>query len=395
MADEKDNNPHNSSGPKRDKVSEVRYIPIEYLSHSEKEEGKLDLIALSKTIWDGRWTIAKITGVFLALGLFFAIFSPVTYESEAILMPEAHQQQDRAGQLLQQFGGAFGFGSGSLGQQLQTGTVPPTIYPRIVNSLSFQLELINQPVRFADYGVTTTIPDFYENHYSPSLTEWIWRLTAGLPYTILNWIRGEEDYTEVLEEDPLRAEFISLTRKDLYIINDLRNRISVNLDERTGLLTSTVNLHDARASAEINRHIIELLREYVTHYRVEKVQQDLEFVEDQHRQARERFETTQLNLAEFRDQNVRISTARAETELERLQDEKNLAFNIYSSLSQRLEESKLRLQEETPVFSTIQAVNIPSERASPNRRLIVLVSLLLGLVAGVLIYFGKFFLTAN
>jgi len=314
------------------------------------------------------------------------------YESEAILMPEAHQQQDRAGQLLQQFGGAFGFGSGSLGQQLQTGTVPPTIYPRIVNSLSFQLELINQPIRFADYGVTTTIPDFYENHYSPSLTEWIWRLTAGLPFTILNWVRGDEAYTETLEEDPLRAEFISLTRKDLYLINDLRNRITVNLDERTGLLTSTVNLHDARASAEINRHIIELLKEYVTHYRVEKVQQDLEFVEDQHRQARERFEETQINLANFRDQNVRISTARAETELERLQDEKNLAFNIYSSLSQRLEESKLRLQEETPVFSIIQAVNIPSEKSAPNRRIIVLVSLLLGLVAGVFLYLGKFFI---
>ena len=392
MSDEKPHIPESSEDTRKDKVSEIRYIPVEYLSNKNEEENEIDLIELANNIWDGRWTIAKITGVFVAIGLFIALFSPVLYESEALLMPEAHQQQDRAGQLLQQFGGSFGIGGGSLGQQIQTGTVPPTIYPRIVNSLSFQMELINQPIRFADYGVTTTIPDFYDNYYSPSLTEWIWKLTFGMPNTMLNWIRGEGEYSEVLEEDPLRAEFISLTRKDLYLINDLRNRIFVNLDERTGLLTSTVNLHDARASAEINRHIIELLKEYVTHYRVEKVQQDLEFVEDQHRQSRERFEETQINLANFLDQNVRISTARAETELERLQDEKNLAFNIYSSLSQRLEESKIRLQEETPVFSIIQAVNIPSEKSAPNRRIIVLVSLLLGLVTGVFLYLGKFFL---
>jgi len=376
-------NPDSPEEPKKEKETspEVRYVPIEYMPHmNEGDDDEIDLVELAKNIWAGRWTIAKITGVFVAIGLFIALFSPVEYESEAILMPEVQQQTDRAGQLMQRFGGAFGIGGGQ--GQAQQGTIPPMIYPRIVNSLSFQMELMEKEIRFADYGVTTTIPDFYENHYSPSLTEWIGKLTIGLPYTVLGWIRTEQDEVEVQAEDPFEAEFIQISKKQLELIDKVRSRISVSLDESTGLLTTKVNLHDARASAELNRHLIELLKEYVTQYRIEKVQQDLKFVEEQHATARQRFEERQIALADFRDANISLATARAQTELERLQDEKDLTFNIYISLSQQLEETRLRLQEQRPVFSVVQAVNVPSDKISPKRGIIIIVSFIIGIVVG-------------
>jgi len=246
------------------------------------------------------------------------------------------------------------------------------------------MELMEKDIRFADYGVTTTIPDFYENHYSPSLTQWVGRLTIGLPYTLLGWIRGEGERKPALEEDPLQSEFIQISKSQLELIDEIRSRISVNLDENTGLLTTKVSLHDARASAELNRHLIELLKEYVTQYRTEKVQQDLEFVEEQHASARERFENRQIALADFRDANISLATARAQTELERLQDEKDLAFNLYNSLAQQLEEARIRLQEQRPVFSVVQAVNVPSEKSSPERGKILIILLFIGISFGVI-----------
>jgi uncharacterized protein involved in exopolysaccharide biosynthesis len=378
-------NPDSSEDSQKEKVPEIRYVPIEYMSHmQEDDDDEIDLIELAKNIWDGRWTIAKITGVFIAIGLFIALFSPVEYESEAILMPEVQQQTDRAGQLLQRFGGAFGLGGGAQ-LQGQAGTIPPMIYPRIVNSLSFQMELLEKEIRFADYGITTTIPDFYENHYSPSLTQWIGKLTIGLPYTVLGWFRGvDEIQVQVEAEDPFEGEFIQVSKRELELINTMQDRISVSLDENTGLLTSRVTLHDARAAAELNHHVIELLKEYVTEYRIEKARQDLEFVDEQQEQARERFEETQIRLADFRDANISLATARAQTELERLQDEKNLAFNLYNSLSQQLEEARLRMQEQTPVFSTMQAVNVPSDKSSPRRGVLLLSSMLIGVFFAVL-----------
>ena len=42
---------------------------------SQVEEDEIDLIAIAKTLWEGRKTIVKTTLIFMALGLFVAIFS--------------------------------------------------------------------------------------------------------------------------------------------------------------------------------------------------------------------------------------------------------------------------------------------------------------------------------
>jgi uncharacterized protein involved in exopolysaccharide biosynthesis len=379
-----DKNPHTSDSPedsKKDKVPEVRYIPVEYLSHmDDDDDDEIDLMALAKRIWDGRWTIIKITGVFIVIGLFWALFSPEEFESEAILMPEVQTQQGGgAGRLLQQFGGAFGLGGLNAGEMPQ-GMIPPMIYPRIVNSLSFQLELLDHEVHFRDFGVTTTWPDFLENHYSTPLTTYAVNYTIGLPFTILRGIRslGGDNEEMIIQEDPLDAQYITITKEQQELVEELRSRISVSQDQETGLLNTRVKLQDARASAEMNRFLIERLKEYVTEYRVEKARQNLEFAQQQKEEAQERFERSQLALADFMDRNVTVTSARAQTELERLQDEKNLAFNVYNSLAQRVEEARLNLQEQTPIFKEVQSVNVPSQRSEPKRGQMMMIFTLLG-----------------
>jgi hypothetical protein len=203
--------------PEQDKLNdkniEVRYVPVEYMPGMHDDDDEIDLMELARRIWDGRWTIIKITGVFIAIGLFWALFSPEEYESEAILMPEVQTQQGGgAGRLLQQFGGAFGIGNIGGGDMPQ-GTIPPMIYPRIVNSLSFQLELLDHEVHFRDYGVTTTWPDFLENHYSRPLTSYAIDYTVALPFTILGGVRslfsGDDEQEMVIQEDPLEAQYLT------------------------------------------------------------------------------------------------------------------------------------------------------------------------------------------
>ena len=376
MSDEK--RPGEEGDTPEERQAEVRHVPIEYMPHMNDEDDKIDLMALARRIWDGRWIIIKITTVFIVIGLFVALFSAEEFESEALLMPEAQQQQQGgASQLLQRFGGSFGISAGGNTPQ---GVIPPMIYPRIVNSLSFQLELLEKEIHFRDYGVTTTWPDFLENHYSKPMTAYAKDYTVGLPFTILGGVRSlfQDEEETVIREDALDEQFIEISQSQFDLIENMRNRISVSQDQETGLLSSRVKLQDARAAAELNRHVIELLKEYVTEYRVEKARQNVEFAETQKEEAQERFEQAQIRLAEFRDRNVSLATARAQTELERLQDEKDLAFNVYSSLSQRYEESRLTLQEQTPIFSEVQAVNVPTRRSEPRRGQLMVIYTLLG-----------------
>ena len=72
-----------------------------------------------------------------------------------------------------------------------------------------------------------------------------------------------------------------------------------------------------------------------------------------------RFEEAQINLAKFRDSNQGILTASARTEEQRLDSEYSIAFNLYNTLTQQYEVAKLELQEETPLFKTLEPVQVP------------------------------------
>ena len=58
-----------------------------------------------------------------------------------------------------------------------------------------------------------------------------------------------------------------------------------------------------------------------------------------------------------------------------------LTFNVYNTLAQKLEQDKLRVQEETPVYTVIEPSTIPLKASSP-RKLIILVGFVFLAVAG-------------
>lgn len=231
-----DESGHSQSHPPKEK-NEIRYVPVEYIEgyghghgHGMPDDDEIDLMELARKIWAGRWTIVKITGLFIFLGVFWALFSAEEFESDAVLMPEIQAEQGGgASQLLQRFGGAFGIGGGG---SMPAGTIPPQVYPQIVNSLSFQLELLNQELHFRSYGVTTTWPDFLENHYSRPLTGYAKDYTIGLPFTVLGGIRSlfssDEEVETIIREDVLEQDFISLSNQEYQLVQNLRGRISVS-----------------------------------------------------------------------------------------------------------------------------------------------------------------------
>ena len=131
-------------------LQEYRLVPIEEWGEGRQSgEQEIDLVELAKHIWDNRSTIYKFVAVGVVLGLAAALLSPKEYQSGATLMPEMPSSQSGASSLLQQYGGLLGMGgSADLGQD---GMIPPMLYPQIVQSLPFQLELLNQEVRFYEF----------------------------------------------------------------------------------------------------------------------------------------------------------------------------------------------------------------------------------------------------
>jgi uncharacterized protein involved in exopolysaccharide biosynthesis len=58
-------------------------------------------------------------------------------------------------------------------------------------------------------------------------------------------------------------------------------------------------------------------------------------------------------------------------------------------LAKQLEQAKIQVKKDTPIFTVIEPVTIPLEKSKPNRPLIVVMGLILGGVIGLCFVFGK------
>ena len=75
-----------------------------------------------------------------------------------------------------------------------------------------------------------------------------------------------------------------------------------------------------------------------------------------------------------------------------LQSEYNLAYNLYLELAKQLETQKIKVQEDTPAFISIEPVSIPLDKSKPNKVMIIAIWSFLGIILGISVIFGKDFL---
>ena len=66
--------------------------------------------------------------------------------------------------------------------------------------------------------------------------------------------------------------------------------------------------------------------------------------------------------------------------LSRLDSDLNISESIVQQLASQVEQAKLQVNKDTPVFTTIKPVTVPFQRSAPKRSLIVIVFGFLGLV---------------
>lgn len=60
------------------------------------------------------------------------------------------------------------------------------------------------------------------------------------------------------------------------------------------------------------------------------------------------------------------------TEQERLQNEMNLAYGVFTQVSQQLQLAKAKVQEITPVYTVVQPATVPLRPAKPNKIMILI-----------------------
>ena len=72
-----------------------------------------------------------------------------------------------------------------------------------------------------------------------------------------------------------------------------------------------------------------------------------------------------------------------------LKAEFQIISSVYNELSKQMEQSKLQVNKDTPVFSVVKEVSMPVIRSSPKRSQMVLIFGFVGLILSILYVIAK------
>lgn len=332
------------------------------------QNDEIDLIELAKVIWSKRWFISKVTGFFVLLGVIVAFTSKVEYEASCKLLSENQGGVPSLGGL----GGLAGLAGIDLSTSGPSGILSPELYPEIVKSTPFIDKMLNTPIYFEKIDTTMSSFKYFKELDSPSLFDLIKAYTFGLPGKIKQIFSGS------LESNKRKYDLLRFSKEEWIIVEKLKERILVSLESKTGTIIISVKMPDPVAAAKLTDLLVRDLTQEVTNYKIQKYKINLEFVRERFEEAKKAYESKQAQLARFADRNRNITNSIVQTEYDRLQNELNITFEVYKGLATQLEQAKIKVKEETPVFSILEPVRIPESRSEPNRILIIFVFIFIG-----------------
>lgn len=357
------------------------------LSQTRVEE--IDLIALSKTIWAGRKLIIRTILTFMLIGLLVALFSEKEYTASSTMVPQLSNNKSKLGGL-SSLAAIAGF---NLDLSMETTELSPYIYPQIVQSVPYQLELMETHFNISGIDHPVSIFDYYLNYAKPNILSLFIKYTIGLPGLILKAIKPKKiDTSSTGLIDSLFYSPIELSEEQEIIRKFLAENVTLETNDKEGYVVLSATSHEPKLAAQIAYKAQMLLQEYITEFKIKKASAQLDFIKERYAEKKNNFEKTQTQLALFSDRNKNITSATARIEQEKLQNEYKLAYEVYSQLAQQLEQAQIKVKEDTPVFSIIKPVVIPIEKSKPNRPLILIIFTFLGGIFGFGWIFGKQFI---
>ncbi|MCX6222394.1 MAG: Wzz/FepE/Etk N-terminal domain-containing protein [Bacteroidia bacterium] len=346
---------------------------------------EIDLLALAHTMWNGRKIILYSVLCGAILGIVIAISTPNEFTATTVMVPQSGDSQSRMGGL----GGLAALAGISL-DATPGADLSPMIYPQIVKSIPFQLELMNTPLNFQDYAKPITLFDYYTKYSKPTILGSIQKYTIGLPGLLISAIKGKPK--ELSLADGLVNQLILLTNDQYALKKALDGIVSLNVNAKEGYLTLTTQMSEPLIAAQLAQKAQNLLQNSITEFKIEKAKANLDFIQRRYNEIKAEFEKAQVSLALVTDRNKNFTSGLPRIELDRIQSKYTIAFSVFQELAKQLEQAKIQVKKDTPVFTIIEPVTVPSEKSKPNKPMILFIWLFFGGVIGTGIVFGKGFI---
>ena len=302
---------------------------------------EIDIIDLLKKLYKSKKSIIYTTIIFLIIGIAFALLSPVKYNSTTVFIT---QNQETGSSSLSGVASLVGI---NLSSGLSGSEIPPTMYPKIIESVKFKRLLLKKVI---DEKNNITLENFITEYYSIKKDEE--ENLSDLGMTL-----NEEKYFRILTE----------------ILN-------VSVNQIDGFISIGCIMPNAEYSAKIAKFSRELLQNIIIENKIETARQNLIFSEGQLMEKKKEFDDIYSKLAFFSDSNINSVNSFVLNEKNKLESEFQIISAVVEEISKQVEQAKLQLKKDTPVFSTIQEAVIPVKISSPKRTQTVIIFGFIGFI---------------
>ncbi len=307
---------------------------------------EIDLIQISKTIWKSKRFVILFSSFFVFIGIITALISPIVYTSSSTFILSSSNDNQTSS-----IGGVASLVGINLGVSGNDNRIPATMYPTVVESVEFKRQLLNE---YIDEDKSIKLNSFLIDYYDLNNEDFI---TNNNEFFVS---KGENDLFDILNDIIL----ISVNAKDRFI------SISANMPTSEYALSTCISARN-------------ILQTIVINTKIKSAKENLNFTQEQLNLKKIEFDEIQNKIAYFEDSNLNIINSKYKNELNKLKAEFQIINSVYTELSKQLEQSKLQVNQDTPVFSIVKEASMPVLRSSPKRTQMVLIFGVIGLLISI------------
>ena len=322
-----------------------------------------DIFVLLRKILRCKKLLLQNTIIGAFVGIVFALGVCKTWTSTIVLAPEMGSESSLSGSgsnLASIAGISIGANS--------TDALYPELYPQIINSTPFIVDLLSVKVSNLDTSINTNLFDYLLNDQKRS---W-WEYPMIYLKKVVNSIMSTFVKSSYKEDDGIIDPFY-LTKEQSIIVEEVRqNVISTVVNKKDQLITISVTAQDPLIAATLVDTVRVRLQNAITDYRTKKYRADMDYAKQILDESEAEYMHWQKKYTDFADANKTPFLTSLESERDYLENQMMLSYNIYSQMMQQYNAAKAKVQERTPSFTTIRPSQIEIKPSS-TPKIVVLI----------------------
>lgn len=335
---------------------------------NKDEISYLDIWLLLKTKIKSNYMIISIIFIlmFLACLLHYKL-TPTEYQASSIVLIE---QQTNNNNNLSGIGSLLGI---NMPPQQQNGMMGPDMYQEIVESKAFLFDLMYQKIPYNITGNdSTSLNDYFKEHNQFTFFDRIYNLLSFKNQDLKNHESVDNKRQSTIVQNTIIPSSIIATKippivqinqKDAQIIDLIKKRITLEFKGKKCIVK--VKMPTPILSAIVSKLVVEKLTNYIILYKTTKQRDNINYLQSRFDESEVKYKESQQKLANFKDNSLGLIFQSVQTREQIYTNELTVNFNVYNQFAMQLEQAKIDLKKETPLFSVIEPITIPSSSSEP------------------------------